>query len=116
MDCVAKVDFANTGKSVKLGMFPSSDVIVTEINGTVESVKEYYAIGKVFNMGYGHRDRNGKIQEDHLMEVTNVFVLKNCELTDEFCNWLGLKYGWEWKEHFCKEEYEKFLPTTIWRD
>ena len=92
-----------------MGMQPSQTYDVTGINGTPESVREYFAIGKVFNIGYGHRDRNGHLQEDHLMKVTKVFVLKQNEITEKFCDYLGEKYGWDWKEHFCEEEYEKFI-------
>ena len=109
LDCVAKVWYENTGKSCAMGMQPSQTYDVTGINGTPESVREYFAIGKVFNIGYGHRDRNGHLQEDHLMKVTKVFVLKQNETTEKFCNYLGEKYGWDWKEHFCEEEYEKFI-------
>ena len=109
LDCVAKVWYENTEKSNLIGMIPSETYDVTEINGTPESVKEYFAIGKVFNLGYGHRDRKGKIHEDHLMKVTKVFVLKQNEQTEKFVSYLGEKYGWDWHEHFCEEEYQKFI-------
>ncbi len=67
LDCIARVDYKNTKFSDKIGMEPQTDYIVTQINGTPESVKEYYAIGKFFNVGYGHRDKNGKVYDDHMM-------------------------------------------------
>lgn len=109
MDCVVKVDVENTDKSNLIGMIPEKDAWVTGINGTPESVREYYAIGKVFNVGFGHYDKNGHRHEDHLMKVTKVFVLRQNEQTEKFVNFLGEKYGWDWKEHFCEEEYKEFL-------
>lgn len=108
MKCVAKVDVVNTGESNLLGMLPTNDCWVTDINGTPDEVRKYYKIGKVFNMGYGHRDAKGKIHEDHLMQVEKVFILESCEKTENFVNWLGEKYGWDWKEHFTEEEYKLF--------
>ena len=108
MRCVAKVDVKNTGESNLLGMRPTNDCWVTDINGTPDEVRDYYRIGKVFNMGWGHYDCFGKMHEDHLMQVENVFVLESCEKTDNFVNWLGEKYGWDWKEHFDEKEYAEF--------
>lgn len=108
LDCIAKVDVENTGESNLIGMRPTTDAWVTDINGTPDEVREYYKIGKVFNMGYGHRDCHGRLHEDHLMKVTHVFVLKQCEQTTKFVNYLGEKYGWDWKEHFTEEEYKEF--------
>lgn len=108
MKCVAKVDVENTNESRLIGMIPSKDCWVTDINGTPDEVREYYKIGKVFNIGYGHCDVNGKRHEDHLMKVTNVFVLESCEKTTNFIDWLGEKYGWDWQEHFTEEEYKLF--------
>ena len=108
LDCVAKVWYENTEKSNLIGMIPSETYDVTEINGTPESVKEYFAIGKMINLGFG-QDRKGKIHEDHLMKVRKVFVLKQNEQTEKFISHLGEKYGWDWKEHFCEEEWQKFI-------
>lgn len=108
MKCVVKVDVVNTAQSNLIGMRPENDCWVTDINGTPDEVREYYKIGKVFGMGYGHCDVFGKRHEDHLMQVENVFVLESCEKTNQFVNWLGKKYGWDWKEHFDEMEYTKF--------
>jgi hypothetical protein len=43
--------------------FENGDTITTEINGTRESISEYYAIGKVFNLGR---------VSDNLQRVTNI--------------------------------------------
>ena len=108
MKCVAKVDAVNTEQSNLIGMRPTKDCWVTDINGTPDEVREYFRIGKVFNIGYGHYDAKGRRHEDHLMKVEKVFVLESCEKTDNFVNWLGKKYGWDWKEHFNETEYKEF--------
>ena len=108
MDCVAKVDFVNTEKSARMGMSPSVLYQLTGINGTPESVREYFAIGKVFNVGYGHHDRNGHRCGDHLMQVSHVFVLRQDERTEAFCRYLYDRYGFDHGEHFTEEEWEKF--------
>lgn len=108
LDCIAKVDYKNTVESDRIGMLPTTDCVVTSINGTPESVCKYFAVGKVFGMGYGHRDKSGKEHEDHMMEVTHCFVLRQNERTEKFCDYLGEKYGWDWQEHFTEEEWEKF--------
>lgn len=113
LDCIAKVDYKNTDNSRKLGMVPAETYQVTGINGTPESVREYFAIGKVFGVGFGHRDRHGKRHDDHMMEVTHVFVLKQSEQTERFCDYLGEKYGWEWGEHFTEEEWERFIAADV---
>ena len=108
LDCIAKVDYQNTEKSRKLGMLPTETYQLTGINGTPESVREYFAIGKVFGVGFGHIDIRGKRHDDHMMEVTHVFVLKQSEQTTRFCDYLSKKYGWDWGEHFTEEEWELF--------
>lgn len=108
LDCIVKVELENCGKSIELGMMPTTDYFVTEINGTPESVKEYYN-EKVFNTGYGHYDKEGNIHEDHLMKVTNVFVLRQNEVTKQFCNFLINQYEWDWAEHMNEKEYKKFI-------
>lgn len=117
LDCVVKVDLAANGIVGKDNP-REKDCFLTEINGTIEEVKQYYAIGKTFNMGMWHgyvwvwngykHVQRFKEREDNLMHVTNVFVLKNCEKTTKFCDWLGEKYGWDWKEHFDEKEYAEF--------
>lgn len=39
-------------KAVKV-LFANGDSIITEINGTAEEIKDYYKIGRVFNLGDG---------------------------------------------------------------
>lgn len=46
-------------RSVRI-LFDDGDEIVTRINGTEDDIKNYYAIGKVFNIG---------VYEDHLVRV-----------------------------------------------
>lgn len=116
---VAKVDLVANGV-VGQDNPRKNDCILTEINGPIEKIKEYYAIGKTFNMGmwggymwvydnYFHRSvQKYKEHEDNLMHVTNLFVLEDCEKTTKFCDWLGEKYGWDWKEHFDEKEYAEF--------
>ena len=36
--------------------FNNGDTIITSINGTDEEIREYYGIGKVFNLGNGADD------------------------------------------------------------
>lgn len=36
--------------------YANGDHIITSINGTEKSIKEYYAVGKVFNIGSGEND------------------------------------------------------------
>jgi len=117
MRCIVKVDLAANGVVGKDNP-REKDCMLTEINGTIEETKKYYAIGKTFNMGmwggYGWENNGYKYHEvyceheDNLMHVTNVFVLEDCEKTTKFCDWLGEKYGWDWKEHFCEEEFKEF--------
>ena len=108
MKCVAKVDVVNTAQSNLIGMLPTNDCWVTDINGTPDEVRDYFRIGKVFNMGWGRRDKFGDRHEDHLMQVEKVFILESCEKTTMFCKWLGEKYGWDWKEHYNEKEYTEF--------
>ena len=107
LDCVAKVDYENTAESNRKGLTPAATYDVTGINGTPESVREYFAIGKVFNLGFCH-DSNHRQQEDHMMKVVKVFVLKQDDTTKRFVDYLGDTYGWDWKGHFTEEEYNKF--------
>ena len=109
LDCIARVDYKNTKFSDKIGMEPQTDYIVTQINGTPESVKEYYAIGKFFNVGYGHRDKNGKVYDDHMMQVSNCFVLPNDDTTADFIEYLEDTYGYDWKEYFTEDEWNNFI-------
>ena len=104
--CIVKVNLAANGIVGKDNR-DEKDGFLTEINGTPEEVRKYYEIGKVFNMGIWY-DSKWHLHEDNLMHVTDVFILEDCEKTTSFCDWLGEKYGWDWKEHFCEEEYKKF--------
>lgn len=52
----------------------ATDSFFTEINGTEEEIKNYYAVGKVFNMGLWY-DAAGKEHEDNLMRVTKLIFI-----------------------------------------
>lgn len=41
--------------------FDNEDVITTEINGTDEEIREYYSIGRVFNLGHNGDDLMTKV-------------------------------------------------------
>lgn len=41
--------------------YACGDEVVTNINGTREEVREYFAIGKPFNLGRGDKDRISKV-------------------------------------------------------
>lgn len=45
--------------------FANGDVIHTEINGTLETVKDYYKPGKAFNIGLGGNDNLQPVTEVH---------------------------------------------------
>lgn len=47
--------------------FKNNDTITTGINGTKESIKEYYAIGKYFNIGN---------VSDNMQQVTKLKFIK----------------------------------------
>jgi len=36
--------------------FDNKETIITRINGTDKEIKEYYRIGRVFNLGCGNKD------------------------------------------------------------
>jgi hypothetical protein len=48
-------------------IYSNNDVIITNINGTEGSIKEYYKIGKVFNLGS---------VEDNMQSVVSCEILK----------------------------------------
>lgn len=48
--------------------FDNGDHICTEINGTKETVSDYYAVGKTFNLG---------VEDDLMCKVTNLEFLEN---------------------------------------
>ena len=70
-----KVNLSATGVVGKDNHYAENS-FVTEINGTEEEIKKYYAIGKVFNMGLWY-DSACNEHEDDLMRVTS------CELVSE---------------------------------
>ena len=107
MRCVAKVDVEANGVVGQDNKWLYSS-FVTEINGTIEEVKNYYKIGKTINMGLWY-DGRWKEHEDDLMHITNVFVLEDCSETTDFVESLGRMYGWDWEDHFCQEEYDYYL-------
>lgn len=41
--------------------FANGNHIITTINGSKEQVREYYAIGRTFNVGNGPRDEMSKV-------------------------------------------------------
>lgn len=41
--------------------FDNGDVITTGINGTDEEIREYYEIGKVFNIGHNGDDLMARV-------------------------------------------------------
>lgn len=51
--------------------------ITTKINGTIEEIKKYFHIGRVFNLGNGEFDFMGKI------EGVSIFGDKSAAVTDE---------------------------------
>jgi hypothetical protein len=60
-------------------LYANGDSIITSINGTVKSISEYFAIGKVFNIGN---------TEDNLQALIDLrFQLKQ----GDHCFWLSLK-------------------------
>lgn len=69
--------------------FDNGDHLLTEINGTEESVREYYRIGKVFNIGVGEHDKMQRVAEvEFLIESPGHFmhdVIKYKEETG--CDW-----------------------------
>jgi hypothetical protein len=51
--------------------FSKGDTITTNINGTPEQIKEYYRIGKYFNLGTNNPDE----EEDNMQFVTYLEIL-----------------------------------------
>jgi hypothetical protein len=47
--------------------FSNKDTITTSINGTDSEIRDYYKIGKVFNLG---------VVDDKLVKVVSVEILK----------------------------------------
>ena len=106
---VVKVNFEATG-TVGFDNKYANCSFVTEINGTPEEVKDYYRIGKLFNMGLW-RDRRGRTREDDMMRVKSIFILEDCDKTTKFVKYLGAKYHYEWDEHFSEEEYNNYIKS-----
>ena len=105
--CVVKVNLAANGIVGKDNR-DEKDGFLTEINGTPEEVRKYYAIGKVFNMGIWY-DSKWHLHEDNLMHVTDVFVLEDCEkngIDKETVLWLNPRMLWDC-DHFFAEPLEK---------
>ena len=70
---VVEVKLAATGK-VGVNNKYAEDSFVTPINLSWEKAQEYYAIGKIFNMGLWY-DSAMKEHEDNLMRVTEVRLI-----------------------------------------
>jgi len=51
--------------------FSNGDTITTSINGTDEELKQYYAIGRYFNLGPAPDG-----SEDNMQKVTQLEILK----------------------------------------
>ena len=82
-------------KTVKV-FFADNDSITTQINGTDEEIRDYYRIGRLFNIG-----TNGN---DNMQAVVKVKIL------DE--NWLladSMQNSWT-----AKVELENGLTETFW--
>jgi len=43
--------------------YDTGDIITTEINGTHEEIHEYFAIGKLFNIGHWEHDKCARVVE-----------------------------------------------------
>jgi len=71
--------------------FSDGDTITTDINGTDIEIKEYYKIGRVFNLGNGELDR--------MVKVVSVEILNDIEtsyqnyITCPYCGWVD-KESW----------------------
>lgn len=55
--------------------FQNGEVITTPINGTETEIKNYYKVGRLFNLG------NGATSEDNMQAVEKCEVISNNELT-----------------------------------
>ncbi len=108
LEFMVKVDLRANGVVGKDNPY-ETNTIVTECNGPEERIREYYAIGKTFNLGvWGTQEH-----EDNLMHVTHVFVLPNDKRTSNFFDWVCKKYSYEWQKHFTEEEYKHFCAEIV---
>lgn len=49
--------------------YSNKDTVTTPINGTIETVKDYFAIGKVFNIGSGENDLMACVEKLEFLTV-----------------------------------------------
>jgi hypothetical protein len=57
-------------------IFENGEEIVTDINGTDEEIKDYYRIGKTFNLGNAPVQGDGNYG-DNMQKVKEVIILDN---------------------------------------
>ena len=48
--------------------YSNGDVIETDINGTDKEIKEYFKIGRVFNVGRGVNDELAKVKKVEILK------------------------------------------------